>query len=469
LSRGRLTGLTRAGAAIVVAASALAAAASALVAAAPAPAPAAGTAAPATGAASAQPIYVHAGVLIDGTGAAPRKDAGIVIIGGRIASVGSWGSAQPPKGARVVDLSSDTVLPGFIDCHVHLTMEVGKGWEVEAIRTMPSDAAILGTVNALRTLRAGFTSVRNVADRGGESVALRNAIDHGLVPGPRMLTAREMLSITGGHGDFSDGFRPGLTLGGGEPLGDGVCDSPDACRAAVRYQVKYGADLIKIAATGGVLSAGDEIGARQFSDAELAAIVDEAHMLGKKVAAHAHGTAGIKAAVRAGVDSIEHGSILDDEAISLMKEHGTFLVPTLLAGETVDERARAGSLPEFAVAKALKVRPLMQGSFKKAVAAGVKIAFGTDSAVSPHGQNAREFSLMVKGGMAPMDAIVAATRNAAELLGRSADIGTLETGKLADLVAVHGDPLKEISVLETPVAVLQGGVAVDLGATPTDR
>jgi len=466
LNRGRLSGLVGAAAfALAVTAHALAAA----------PAPAAGPSAatgagaPSAGTPAAQPIYIHAGVLIDGTGTAPRKDAGLVIIGGRIASVGPWSAAQPPKGARVVDLSSDTVLPGFIDCHVHLTMEVGKGWDVEAIRTMPSDAAILGTVNALRTLRAGFTSVRNVADRGGESVALRNAIDHGLIPGPRMLTAREMLSITGGHGDFTDGFRPGLTLGGGEPLGDGVCDSADACRAAVRYQVKYGADLIKISATGGVLSPGDEIGARQFSDAELAAIVDEAHMLGKKVAAHAHGTAGIKAAVRAGVDSIEHGSILDDEAIALMKEHGTFLVPTLLAGETVDERARAGTLPEFAVAKALKVRPLMQASFRKAVAAGVKIAFGTDSAVSPHGQNAREFSLMVKAGMPPMDAILAATRNAAELLGRSADVGTIETGKLADLVAVHGDPLKEIGVLETPVAVLQGGVAVDLGAAPTDR
>jgi imidazolonepropionase-like amidohydrolase len=462
LPRSRLARLISAGVAIAgVAIAGVAIAGAAVAAAAVAAGPAAAPA--------AQPIYVHAGVLIDGTGEAPRRDAGLVIIGGRIASVGPWGSAQPPKGARVVDLTSDTVLPGFIDCHVHLTMEVGKGWEVEAIRTTPSDAAILGTVNALRTLRAGFTSTRNVGDRGGESVALRNAIDHGLVPGPRMLTAREMLSITGGHGDFSDGFRPGLTLGGGEPLGNGVCDSPDACRAAVRYQVKYGADLIKISATGGVLSPGDEIGARQFSDAELAAIVDEAHMLGRKVAAHAHGTAGIKAAVRAGVDSIEHGSILDDEAIALMKEHGTFLVPTLLAGETVDERARAGSLPEFAIAKALKIRPLMQASFRKAVAAGVRIAFGTDSSVSPHGQNAREFSLMVKAGMQPMDAIVAATRNAAELLGRSADVGTLETGKLADLVAVHGDPLKEIAVLEKPVAVLQGGVAVDLGATPTDR
>ena len=468
MHRGRLSVLLGAAALAGAAAFALAASARAS-AAAPASAPAAGPAAATRGAPAAQPIYVHAGVLIDGTGAAPRRNAGIVVIGGRIASVGTWDSAQPPKGARVVDLSSDTVLPGFIDCHVHLSMEVGKGWEVEAIRTMPADAAILGTVNALRTLRAGFTSVRNVGDRGGESVALRNAIDRGLVPGPRMLTAREMLSITGGHGDFSDGFRPGLTLGGGEPLGDGVCDSADACRAAVRFQVKYGADLIKISATGGVLSPGDEIGARQFSDAELAAIVDEAHMLGKKVAAHAHGTAGIKAAVRAGVDSIEHGSILDDEAVALMKERGTFLVPTLLAGETVDERARAGSLPEFAVAKALKVRPLMQASFGKAVAAGVKIAFGTDSSVSPHGQNAREFALMVKAGMAPMDAIVAATRNAAELLGRSADVGTIETGKLADLVAVHGDPLKEISVLEAPVAVLQGGVAVDLGAAPTDR
>jgi imidazolonepropionase-like amidohydrolase len=416
-----------------------------------------------------EPFYVRAGVLIDGTGAAPRHDVGIVIRGERIESVEPWSKVQPPKGARVVDLSGLTVLPGLIDCHVHLSMEVGKGWELEAIKGTTADAAILATVSAQRTLRAGFTTVRNLADRGGESVALRNAIDRGLVPGPRVITAREMLSITGGHGDWTNGFRPGLTLEGQDTGGTGVCDSPDACRAAVRYQIKYGADLIKISATGGVLSPGDEIGARQFSDAELQAIVAEAHALGKKVAAHAHGTAGIKAAVLAGVDSIEHGSILDDEAIRLMKEHGTYLVPTLLAGETVDERARAGALPDFAVAKAMKVRPLMQDSFRKAVAAGVRVAFGTDTGVSPHGQNAREFPLMVRSGMAPMDAILAATKNAADLLGRSADIGSIEAGKLADLVAVAGDPLKDIGVLGAPAAVYKSGAAVELAPAASGR
>jgi imidazolonepropionase-like amidohydrolase len=433
--------------------------------AAPAAAPAAGTKTE-----PPQLLYIRAGTLIDGTGAAPRRDVAILVKGERIEAVAPAKGLPPPAGAHVLDLSGATVLPGLIDCHDHLTGELKKGWEWEGVTRTPVDAAIAGTLYALRTLRAGFTTVRNVGDSGGESLALRRAIDEGLIEGPRILSAGQALSITGGHGDWSNGFRPDLRLAGTGPIEAGICDSPDECRAAVRYQVKQGADLIKISATGGVLSPGDEIGARQFGDDELRAIIVEAHALGRKVAAHAHGTAGIKAAVLAGVDSIEHGSILDDEAVRMMKERGTFLVPTLLAGETVQAQATAGEMPEFARDKALAVRPLQQASFRKAVAAGVRIAFGTDSGVSSHGENAREFELMVEGGMKPMDAIVAATRSAAELLGRSQDLGTIEPGKYADLVAFDGDPLKEIGVLRRPAAVVKGGAPVDRpGAAPTAR
>jgi imidazolonepropionase-like amidohydrolase len=412
---------------------------------------------------------LHAGRLFDGTSSDLRRDVGVVLKGNRIDRVEAWDKLAVPPGARVVDFTHATLLPGLIDCHDHLTMELGPGWEIEPVKGTAADAAIQGTVFALRTLRAGFTTVRNLGDRDGESVALRNAIASGLVQGPRMLTARHMLSITGGHGDWNNGFRPGLTLLGIDAADAGVCDSPDACRLAVRTQVKYGADLIKISATGGVLSAGDEIGARQFSDAELLAIISEAHELGRKVAAHAHGTEGIKAAVKAGVDSIEHGSILDDEAARLMKERGTWLVPTLMAGEQVEASARAGKLPPFAVAKALAVRPKMADSFRRAVLAGVKIAFGTDSAVSPHGQNAHEFELMVQGGMKPADALRAATSSAAALLGRDRELGTVAPGMLADLVAVSGNPLEDIAVMKRPIAVFKDGVPVDLGVpVPAD-
>jgi imidazolonepropionase-like amidohydrolase len=406
--------------------------------------------------------WVRAGTLIDGTGRPPARDMGLVLKGDRIAEVAPWSRLDPPPGSTVVNLADKTVLPGLVDTHVHLSMHLGPGWEMVPVKTGAADAAILATVNAARTLRAGFTTVRNLGDRDGETVALRNAVDVGTVPGPHVLTARGMLSMTGGHGDWTNAFRPGVVIG--DAAAPGVCDSPEACRAAVRTQVKYGADVIKIAATGGVLSAGDAIGARQFSDDELAAIVAEAHALGRKVAAHAHGTEGLKAAVRAGVDSIEHGSILDDEAVRLMKERGTCLVPTLLAGETVEARARSGGLPAWAVEKALAVRPLMTGSFRRALKAGVTIAFGTDSGVSEHGRNAREFELMVEAGMKPMDAIVAATRNAATLLGVAGDRGTIEAGRRADLVAVTGDPLADIGVLAHPVAIFKDGRPIDPAA-----
>ena len=407
---------------------------------------------------------LHAGVLIDGTGRTPGRDMGLVVKGDRIVEVAPWSRLTRPPGATVVDLSDKTVLPGLIDSHVHLSMTLGPGWEMAPVKIGAADAAILATVNAAKTLRAGFTTVRNLGDRDGETVALRNAVDGGVVPGPHVLTARCMLSMTGGHGDWTNGFQPGVVID--DAATSGICDSAEACRAMVRIQVKYGADVIKLSATGGVLSAGDAVGARQFSDEELAAIVTEAHALGRRVAAHAHGTDGIKAAVRAGVDSIEHGSILDDDAARLMKEHGTYLVPTLLAGETVEARARSGGVPAWAVEKALAVPPLMRASFRRAVKAGVKVAFGTDSGVSEHGHNAREFELMVASGMAPMDAIVAATHNAAALLGVDNDRGTIEVGKRADLVAVAGDPLADVGVLAHPVAIFKDGRPVEPAAPP---
>ncbi len=424
------------------------------------------TATPAFAAAAEPPphlLYIKADLLIDGTGGTPRRDVAILVRGDRIEKIDTPKALPRPDGAELLDLSGKTVLPGLIDCHDHLTLNVKKGWEYEPVLRTQVDAGIAGTVYALRTLRAGFTTVRNVGDGGGASVSLRRAIEEGLIEGPRIVTARAMLSITGGHGDDFNAFRPDLRVAGAGKIESGVCDSPDECRAAVRYQVKYGADLIKIAATGGVLSAGDELGARQFSDDELRALIGEAHALGRKVAAHAHGTAGIKAAVLAGIDSIEHGSILDDEAVRLMKEHGTFLVPTLMAGEAVYTRAKSGQLPEYSIAKGLAIWPMMQQSFRKAHEAGVKIAFGTDTGVTPHGENAHEFELLVANGMKPMEAIVAATRSAAALLGRDKDLGTVELGKLADLAAFDGDPTGDVSVLKKPVAVVKGGRPVDLG------
>jgi len=416
-------------------------------------------------AAETQPrlLYIKAGLLIDGTGGAPRRDVAILVRGDRIEKIDAVKALPRPDGAELLDLSGKTVLPGLIDCHDHLTINVKKGWEFEPVLKTEVDAGIAGTVAALRTLRAGFTTVRNVGDGGGASVSLRRAVEEGLIEGPRIVTAREMLSITGGHGDDLNAFRPDLRIAGADKIASGVCDSPDECRAAVRYQVKYGADLIKIAATGGVLSAGDELGARQFSDDELRAIITEAHALGRKVAAHAHGTAGIKAAVAAGIDSIEHGSILDDEAVRMMKAHGTFLVPTLMAGEAVYTKAKSGQLPEYSIAKGLAVWPMMQQSFRKAHDGGVKVAFGTDTGVTPHGENAHEFELLIADGMKPMEAILAATRNAAELIGRSKEIGTVEPGKLADLAAFDGDPTGDVSVLKKPVAVVKGGRPIDLG------
>ena len=419
---------------------------SALAAQAPAPAP------------DSQPVTaIRAGTLIDGTGAAPVKNAVILIRGDRITAVGP--DVAIPRGATVIDLSGATVLPGFIDAHVHLAGHtIGDGdWQHAGLTDLPGQLALLGAAHAQETLEAGFTTVRVVSTAYFNDLALRNAINADWIPGPRILGAGISFGITGGHCDDEDGLRPDAT-GHESGIADGVANGVDEVRAAVRYMVKYGADVIKICATGGVLSATDSVGAQQYTEEEMRAIVETARMLSRRVAAHAHGTAGIKAAVRAGVTSIEHGSILDSEAVALMVQHGTWLVPTLMAGEQVSLLAQAGRLPPAIAAKALAIAPRMQASFRLALQAGVKIALGTDAGVFRHGRNGHEFTLMVRYGMTPMQAIQAGTLSGAMLLGREADVGSLVPGKLADVVAVQGDPIQDVSVLEHAAFVMKGGV-----------
>jgi imidazolonepropionase-like amidohydrolase len=409
--------------------------------------------------AAAETIAVKAKLLIDGTGGATRKDAVVIIQDGKIYAIGTL----VPTGATLYDLGDRTLLPGFIDCHVHLigrTIGEGANWEDAAVRDLPQEDAIRGVRNALKTLTAGFTTVRNVGAEEFGDVALRNMIREGIVPGPRMLVAGHAIGITGGHCD-TNGYVPGLLPA--DPL-HGVADGADEIVKAVRLQVKYGADVIKTCATGGVLSEGDAVGVQQYDEEELAVLVKEAHLTGRKVAAHAHGADGIKAALRAGVDSIEHGSMTDDEAIKLFKERNAFLVPTLMAQESVEKYAKDGMLKGQRAEKALHIAPLARDNIRKAFAAGVKVALGTDAGVFPHGTNGHEFELMVSLGMKPMDAILAGTRNASQLLGLDKEVGTVEPGKVADLVAVDGDPLQDVSVMTHPSFVMhQGVVVVDPG------
>jgi len=399
---------------------------------------------------------IRAGTLIDGTGAAPVKNAVIVMQGDRITAVGT--NVPVPAGATVIDLSGETVLPGFIDAHVHLVgRTIGDGdWQHSRLTEMPSELALLGAAHAQQTLDAGFTTVRVVGSANFGDVALRNAINAGWIQGPRIVAAGISFGIRGGHCDETNGLQPDA-LGHEGGIEVGVANGIDEVRNAVRYMVKYGADVIKICATGGVLSLTDSVGVQQYSEAEMRAIVETATQLDRRVAAHAHGTAGIKAAVRAGVTSIEHGSILDAEAVALMKQHGTWLVPTLLAGFTVESLATAGRLPPPIAAKALAIAPRQHTSFKMALDGGVKIALGTDAGVMRHGTNAREFELMVRYGMTPMQSIVAGTSNGATLLGLERDIGAVAVGKRADVVAVRGDPLQDITVLQHVDFVMKDG------------
>ena len=403
-------------------------------------------------------VVLKAARLIDGTGAPAITNAVIVVDDNRITAAGRAGSVNVPVNAKVIDLGDVTLMPGFIDMHTHLIGRVlgDPAGENALVRDFESFGAILGVQHARATLMAGFTTVRNVGANGFGDFALRKAIDEGWTEGPRIVAAGHSLGIRGGHCD-DNGFRPGLFDPGIE---EGIADGPDQVRAAVRYQIKYGADVIKTCATAGVLSEGSAaVGVTQYTYEELKAMVDEATKLGRKVAAHAHGTEGIKIASRAGVSSIEHGSFLDEDGARLMKTNGTYLVPTLSAAEGVERAAKTGVLKGLRAEKALAAAAAVRNAIKLAVANKVPIAFGTDAGVVPHGTNAHEFQLLVEwGGLSNMDAIVAATSSAAKLLGWEKNAGSLTPGKWADIIAVPGDPLKDIRATEKVVFVMKNGV-----------
>lgn len=400
-------------------------------------------------------VVVKAGRVLDVRTGKYLEHQMILIEGDRIKEIGAESEVQThvPGQARVIDLSRMTVLPGLIDSHTHLTFNVGQTSYKGLSVSIPREA-LIGAKNARITLEAGFTTVRNMHANGYADIALRDAINAGDVPGPRIIASGPALSITGGHGDQN------LLAPQFNAEGDGVANGVDGVMTKVRENIKYGADVIKFMATGGVLSEGDNPNFEQFSPEEMRAIVETAHRLGRKVAAHAHGAQGIKDAVLAGVDSIEHGSFINDEDIQLMKEHGTYLVPTLYLEDWLAENLEKFGLTPSMVAKAKIVLPAARRNEEHAIHEGVKIAFGTDAAVYPHGLNAHEFPVMVELGMSPLGAIQAATINAADLLGWQDKVGALEPGKFADLVAVDGDPLQDVSVLENIKFVMKGGSVV---------
>ena len=403
-------------------------------------------------AAEARRVAVHAGHVLDVKSGKMLADQTILIEDGRITSIGASAEAKIPSDAVRIELPDATVLPGLIDAHTHLTMNPQFGYETLAI-SVPREA-LIGAKNARLTLMAGFTAVRNVGASGFSDVALRDAINAGDVPGPRMLASGPALGITGGHCD--NNMLPSEY----HAVGDGVADGIAAVQHKVRENIKYGANLIKVCATGGVLSLGDNPQHSQYTLEEMKAIVADAHRLGRKVAAHAHGAEGIKWAAEAGVDSIEHGSYIDDAGIAAMKEHGTYLVPTLYLGDWMIENAAVTHLPAPLLAKAQEVLPAARKNIAHAFAAGVKVAFGTDAAVYPHGLNGRQFDVMVKLGLTPLQAIQAGTVNAADLLGWSGKVGTLESGAWGDIVAVDGDPLKDVTTLERVKFVMKGGEVI---------
>jgi imidazolonepropionase-like amidohydrolase len=397
-------------------------------------------------------VAVHAGHVLDVKTGKVLADQMLVIEDGKIISSGSAAEAKIPANAVRIELSNATVLPGLIDAHTHLTSDPKFGYE--RLATSVPRETLTGAKNARLTLLAGFTTARNVGARGFSDVALRDAINAGDVSGPRLLVSGPPLSITGGHCD--NNMLPSEY----HAASDGVADGIAAVQHKVRENIKYGADLIKVCATGGVLSMGDNPQHSQYTLDEMKAIVTDAHRLGRKVAAHAHGAEGIRWAAEAGVDSIEHGSYIDDAGIAAMKEHGTYLVPTLYLGDWMMENAEQTHMPPPLMAKAKEVIPAARKNIARAFAGGVKIAFGTDAAVYPHGLNAHEFGVMVKLGLTPLQAIQAATVNAADLLGWSGKVGSLEPGAWADIVAVDGDPLKDVTILERVKFVMKGGEVV---------
>jgi imidazolonepropionase-like amidohydrolase len=395
-------------------------------------------------------VVIHAGHLLDVKNGKMLDNVTVVIDGDKITSVSGGGGAQSENqgSARVINLPNATLLPGLIDAHTHLTFDPNFGYQELGI-SIPKEA-LIGAKNARITLEAGFTTVRNVGASGYTDIALRDAINEGMVPGPRIMASGPALSITGGHCDQN------LLPYEWHAKSDGAADGVEGVQHKVREIIKYGADVIKVCATGGVLSKGDDPRASQYTLEEMKAIVADAHRLGRKVAAHAHGAQGIAWAAEAGVDSIEHGSYIDDAGIAMMKKNGTYLVPTLYLADWMHENAARIGLPAMYATKMKDVTAVSRQNIKKAFNAGVKIAFGTDAAVYPHGLNAHEFAVYVQIGMTPLQAIQTATLNAADLLGWS-KIGSIETGNFADIIAVSSDPLKDVTILENPVMVMKGG------------
>ncbi len=409
---------------------------------------------------TARSVAIRAARLIDGRGGTPLRDPVVLVRGERIVAVGS--NLSIPKGSTVIELSGATLLPGLIDCHTHITGGDPDEYYQSIFRRSPIDYAVDAHVYARRTLEAGFTTVRDVGAGEFIDVALRNAINEGRVVGPRMQVATLAVGATGGHADLT-GFSPYLKFGQFSSVADGEAE----IRKLVRFEVKNGADLIKMMATAGVLSEEESVGAPQYTQEEMNAVVSEAALWGKKVAAHAHGSDGIKRAVRAGVASIEHGSILDEEAIRLMKERGTYLVSTIFLVEYVrDEYGRLG-YPAKILDKLEQVGQASRESFQRAVKGGVKVAYGTDAGVFPHGWNARQFPVMVKYGMTPMQAIQSGTAHAAALLGWQDRVGTVAPGLYADIIAVPGDPLRDIKQIEQVAFVMKGGVVYRNASSPS--
>ena len=400
-------------------------------------------------------IVIHAGQLIDGTGSSPSSEMSIIIDDKKITSIEA-GFITPQPEDEYIDLGAYTVLPGLMDMHVHLASEYSEKSYLERISLNESDYAIRGVINAKKTLLSGFTTVRNLGDSNLITISLRNAIEDDLVQGPRIFSSGITIASSGGHGDGTNSLRKDLSSDPGP--NKGIINNKEDAYKAVRHRYKEGADLIKITATGGVLSNAIDGQNPHLTVEEISSVVKAAKDYGFKVAAHAHGAEGIKRAVIAGVDSIEPGTLMDSEAIALMKQNGTYYVPTIIAGLWGAEKSKIpGFFPEKVRPKAAEIGPKIKSTFAKAYQAGVKIAFGTDSGVSKHGDNATEFRHMVEAGMPPMKAIEAATKEAAKLLGLIDSLGTISKGKIADIVAVDGDPLEDITVLEDVDFVMKEG------------
>lgn len=402
-----------------------------------------------------QRIILHCGKLIDVTKGQVLNEYSIIVEGNKIVDVQA-GYAKPSGADKVIDLKNKTIMPGLIDCHVHMEHETSPTRYQETFTYNPADYAFQSVVFAERTLRAGFTTVRDLGGTG-VNISLRNAINKKLIRGPRIYTAGKAIATTGGHADPTNGYRDDLM---GDPGPEaGVANGPDECRKAVRQRYKEGSDLIKITASGGVLSVAKSGENPQFTEEEIKAIVETAHDYGFKIAAHCHGAEAMKRAITAGVNSIEHGTFMDEEVMQLMKQHGTYFVPTITAGKSVaDSAKKPGYYPALVTPKALAIGPKIQGTFAKAYKAGVKIAFGTDAGVYAHGKNWLEFVYMTEAGMPAMEAIQSATVSAADLIGVADKIGSIEKGKLADIIAIDGDPIKDIQAMGRVTFVMKEGV-----------